>query len=211
MQSIVAIIAGQNPLRSPLDGCTWNQPNLFARWYNLVGRSIREEITPIGSFKVVKTISMAALALSLLLVLGCSEISDVIGTSSPEGPDIVRQEIIGEKWQMNQMRVHVDAGDESTVLLKLSAGDSVDGYFYLEKGLDIVFQLVGNSLLYELKGTDMGESSSMTSNRFSFVATQQQGTTYSLTFRNPTDVNEVVFLEVIYPIEGTLFFPIGAN
>ena len=164
---------------------------------------------------MIKRILIAIVVLSLLFVFGCSEIEDLIQPSSPEGPDIVRRAELGEEWQMDQMKVHVDAGDESLVLLKLADGDEVDGYFYLEKGEDIVFQITGDSLVYQSGLKDTEEQARVTSDRFSFVANQTQGNTYTLSFRNPNGDEEqaraIVFLEVIYPIKGSLFVPIGTK
>lgn len=160
---------------------------------------------------MVKGILTTVVVLLLVSVLGCSEIAGLTKPSTPRGPDIVRRAELVGKWQMDQTRVHVAAGDESLVLLRLAYGDQVEGYFYLEKGEDIAFQITGNTLMYEAQAPDTEGSVKITSDRFVFVATQEQGTTYTLSFHNPTDNDEIVFLELIYPITGSLFFPIAAE
>ena len=163
---------------------------------------------------VLKTVPIIMVLLLLIFIPGCSEIADLIQPSTPAGPDIVRQAELGEEWQMNQMRIHVDASDESLVLLKLADGDKVDGYYYLEKGGEIDFQITGHSLIYESEAQDAEDSARITSGRFSFIAHQTQGTMYTLTFRNPADDEQAkvtVFLEIVYPVSGSLFFPISTK
>ncbi len=142
---------------------------------------------------------------------GCSQISDLAQLSSPKAPEIVRGTELGGEWRMDQVRVNIDAGDESLILLRLDTGDEVDGYFYVEKGESINFQIIGDSLIYKFSTQGIEDSSKITSDRFSFVATQRQGTTYTLILHNPADDGQTkvtVFLEVIYPIDGSLFIPI---
>jgi len=165
----------------------------------------------VEELKVVKGVLTVAIVLSLVSVLGCSEIAGLTKSSSQQGPDIVRRAELAEKWQMDQTRVRVVAGDESLVLLRLTYGDKVEGYFYLEKGEDITFQIAGNSLMYEAQAPGTEVPAKLTSDRFAFVAIQEQGTTYTLTFRNTTDNDAVVFLELIYPVNGSLSFPIAAK
>jgi hypothetical protein len=161
--------------------------------------------------EMVKGILTVVAVVALVALLGCSEISGLTGSSSTKGPDIVRRAELVGKWQMDQTRIHVGAGEESLVLLRLAYGDEVEGYFYLEKGEDIEFKITGNTQIYEAKPASITDSGKTTSDRFSFVASQEQGTTYTLSFRNPTESEVTVFLELIYPIMGSLFFPIAAD
>ena len=160
----------------------------------------------------MKKIVMTSMALVLLLVLvtvsGCSQMSGLTQGSSQKSPNIVRGSDLGEDWRMDQMNLSVDADEESLILLRLDYGDKVDGYFYLEKGDGINFEITGNSLIYKTS-TDNKDSSGAESDRFSFSASQGQGSTYTLTFSNPAKSGQAsVFLEVIYPIGGSLFMPI---
>ena len=156
---------------------------------------------------MMKIIVIAILILSLVAIPGCEEISrltqEPTSTSSPTNLKILKAVELGSEWEMKQMRFEVGAGDEVAILLKLSDGDKVDGYFYLEKGEDIDFRITGKSLLYQSGVQD----------RFSFVANQAQGDTYTLTFHNPADDDEqpakiTIFLEVIYPVDGSVYIPV---
>jgi hypothetical protein len=149
--------------------------------------------------------------LLVVSVSGCSQVSDLAQLSPSKAPGVVRGANLGEEWRMDQLRVNVGAGDESQVLLRLDTGDKIDGYFYLEKGESVNFQIIGESLIYDFSTQGAEDSSKITSARFSFVATQAQGNTYTLTLSNPAAESQTkvtVFLEVIYPISGSLFAPI---
>jgi len=163
---------------------------------------------------MTKRILAVVIVLSLLLVLGCSEISELTGTSSQANFEILREAELGSKWNMNQMRIELGAGDEFLILLKLADGDKADGYFYLEEGDGVDFLIEGTSLIYQSIPPNMA-TTRISSDRFSFVANQDQGNPYTLTFRNPVDDSQeksqvVVFLEIIYPSTGSMFLPLEA-
>ncbi len=160
---------------------------------------------------MLKIVLAIMVVVQVTSILGCSQISDLPQLSSPNAPGIVRGAELGGEWRMDQLRVNVDAGDEALVLLRVDSGDEIDGYFYIEKGEDINFQIIGDSLIYEFSAEDTEDSSTVASDRFSFIATPAEGNTYTLTFRNPADDGKMkvtVFLEVIYPMGGSLFTPI---
>ncbi len=156
-----------------------------------------------------KAILTVILALSLFF-LGCSTISNVTGLSSSTGAKILREAELASKWKIMQMSLQIGAGDQMPVLLKLADGDTVDGYFYLEKGSNVDFQIMANSLIYKSQAQDATKG--ITSDRFSFTASTAQGSTYTLTFRNTASGNEktglTVFLEVIYPATASVFTPL---
>jgi hypothetical protein len=159
---------------------------------------------------MMKAIISAVMILSLMsTALGCEEMSRLTQETSQKsaaiGIQIVRAVELGSKWEMKQMRFDVDAGREVAILLKLSNNDKVDGYFYLEKGDTIDFRVTGKTLLFESEAQD----------RFSFVASEAEGDTYTLAFRNAAEGDRLarvtIFMEVIYPIGGSLYVPVESQ
>jgi hypothetical protein len=150
---------------------------------------------------------IAIILLTLLLPLtGCEEISGLTQgatkSSSQANLEIEKSVELGETWQMKQLSFKVNAGQEVAILLKLSDGDKADGFFYLEKGDTVDFRITGKTQLYR----------SDAANRFSFTASQAQGDTYSLLFRNTAEEESqksiTVSLEVIYPLKGEIYVPV---
>ena len=157
---------------------------------------------------MIKRVLTSLIVLLLISALGCSEISDLTQKAPQEGPEILRKAELASQWYMSQMRIELEADGELEILLKLTEGDEVDGYFYLEKGNHVDFDITGNALVYRSTAPDK-----ITSDRFSFVAHQAQGTTYTLTFYNITgderpQAKVTIFLELIYPVTGSVFVPV---
>lgn len=156
-----------------------------------------------------KKVVIAVILLALLLPFsGCEEISELtqeVSTSSSQGNlKIVKAVELGNAWHMKQINFKVGAGQELAILLKLSDGAKVDGFFYLESGDTLDFRITGKSQFYRSTEAD----------RFSFTASQAQGDTYNLLFRNTAEEDEskksiTVFLEVIYPLKGEIYVPVA--
>jgi hypothetical protein len=111
-------------------------------------------------------------------------------------------------------QLEIDLENEIPLTLILKDGDRVDGYFYLEKGDNVGFNVSGNSLIYASKPSDT-ETARITSDRFSFTASQAQGIAYILTFK-PGNLDggqkgATVFLEIVYPATGSLSIPVGTK
>lgn len=153
--------------------------------------------------------------LLLIFTPACSQISDLTKPSSVVKPGIVRQAELGSKWMMNQIQIEVPAGEEIQILLKLADKDQADGYFYVEKGDDIEFQIMADSLVYESKGDNPKTPGRVKSDRFTFTATKALGSTYALIFRNTTEASKKtktsIFAEIIYPVTGSMYVPVENN
>ena len=165
---------------------------------------------------MIKKFVIVLLLLSMVFVMGCEEISSLTqggtGASSPESPKILKAVELGSEWEMKQMTFKVEAGDELSVLLKLPEGEKVDGYFYLEKGDSINFEITGKTPVYKSEGEDGKGGGGVSSDRFSFITSQAQGNMYTLTFYNDADDDRpntvTVFLEIIYPVSGSIYVPV---
>jgi uncharacterized lipoprotein NlpE involved in copper resistance len=156
---------------------------------------------------MLKKVIITVILLTLLLpLLGCEEISDLTqgASTSSSSLKILNSVELGNAWHMKQINFRVNAAQEVAILLKLADGDVVDGFFYLESGDTVDFRITGKSQFYRSTEAD----------RFSFTASQEQGDTYNLLFRNTAEEDEskksiTVFLEVIYPLRGEIYVPVA--
>jgi hypothetical protein len=161
-----------------------------------------------------KRLSIFILILALAMISGCSTGAKTAPTTAPPANlDLIKQAEISGKWAVKQVRINLES--RIPILLTLAPGDTVDGYFFLEKGTDIDFEISGKSMIYQSISQTAG-SSNITSDRFSFKATDAQGIAYSLTFKpvvnkDSKSITPVVFLELIYPSTGEIFNPMGTK
>jgi hypothetical protein len=153
--------------------------------------------------KVVVILSILVLAVTA----GCnSKPSSNVPPSPTANLSMLRKANLASKWQMNQIQVDVDSAGDLPLLVKVNQGDKVDGYFYIQSGDSIAFSISGNSTVYQ-SGPDA--SGKITSDRFSFTSTTDQGNTYSLDFKNNSGQKVSIFLELIFPNTGSVFIPIA--
>ncbi len=155
-----------------------------------------------------KKVIIATVLLTFLFpLLGCEEITEFTqgaSTSTSQSNLKIEKSVeLGSTWQMKQIDFKVGAGQEVAILLKLADGGKVDGFFYLEKGDTVDFRITGKTQIFHSNVAD----------RFSFAASQSQGDTYNLLFRNTADEDETqksitVSLEVIYPLKGEIYVPV---
>lgn len=145
-----------------------------------------------------------SVVLILVVVGGCSSSG---GSAAKPSQQILRKGVIGTDWRMYQLRLTLPPGTSYPVLLKLTDGDKADGYFYLEKGSNVDFSINADSQVYRSAKPSSGNVSS---DRFSFTASKVQGNTYILQFNNTanTTEQEVIFLEVVYPVKGAIYIPL---
>jgi hypothetical protein len=162
---------------------------------------------------MLKKIICIALALALIGAAGCSLGSKPNATSTTPAAsvDTVREATISKIWTVKQLQINL-ASDVS-LILKLKDGDLVDSYFYVIKGDNIGFSISGSSLIYTSQSTDSG-TNRVNSDRVSFTASQAQGLAYTMTLTpssSSSAKDTTVFLEIIYPVTGSLFVQYGTK
>ena len=162
--------------------------------------------------------------LAALLLAGCAQQTTITtptrSYSLVKTSDIV--DLQGVKWKYYQLRLTLQGGGTFTVDLNLTAGDEVDGYYVTEQpdsGGSVRFQVeAGASVIYPKAVTTNVANPGNTSDRFSFVTNQANGTSYRLIVHNnlaDINSNETIYTEISYPAntsgEDSIFIPIETN
>jgi len=166
--------------------------------------------------KRILLVVVVIIVLPMVLLAGCEELKGLGGgltQPAAKEPKVVRSATLESKWAVKQIELQVGADQKIEILLRLSEQDKVDGYFYIEDGGITDFEISGNSLIYSAREQGTLTPEGISSVRFSFVATQSQGNTYTLTFANRGEERkkQTVFLELIYPLDGSLFIPVAPD
>lgn len=163
---------------------------------------------------MIKKVICIIAAISLLGTFGCEMLSTTeTSTTTPASVRTIREANIGKTLVMKQLEI--DLKTEVQIILRLKDGDKVEGYFYLLKGDYLGVTISGISPIYTFK-TIASESPPINSDKYSFTANQGQGVAYTLTLNAGAGADEkqgetTVFLEIIYPVTGSLFVPIGTK
>ena len=156
-----------------------------------------------------KVIFGALLLVLVVFALGCPSARSTTTTTSPANVNTISETMISPDWAMKMMEIKLEG--ETKIVLTLSAGDEVDGFFYLTSGDNISFSISGTSLIYESRAYGTGEKS-VSSDRFSFTASQSQGLAYTLKLKpGNQDASATVIIQLIYPASGEIFIPIGTK
>jgi hypothetical protein len=151
--------------------------------------------------------------ISLIGTAGCSILSKTETTTAPSSVRLIREAQIASQWMMKQLEIDMES--ETPIMLTLKGGDKVEGYFYVTKGGGVKFKISGNSVIYESRLQTVKDKE-ITSDRFSFTASQSQGSGYTLLISTDNQTGKpktdtTVFLELIYPVDSIIFVPIGTK
>jgi hypothetical protein len=157
-----------------------------------------------------KRLCVGLVLIMVLVASGCSSNKGNVTSTptQPAGIKEVRQAEIAPSWKMKQLEINLESS--TSILLKLKQGSEVSGYFYLTRGNNIDFRISGESVIYQSQPASV--SGNITSDRFSFKFSNEQGITYTLELI-PDEKGEGkkiipnVFLELIYPASGEIFVP----
>lgn len=162
---------------------------------------------------MIKKLLCIVVMLSLIGAVGCSSLSKTETTTQPSSVRLVREAEIASQWTMKQLEINLET--EIPILLTLDTGDKAEGYFYVVKGNGVKFKISGTSLIYESKPLT-AKVKEITSDKFSFTASQAQGSGYTLLLSSDNETEKqktdtIVFLELLYPEGGSVFVPFGTK
>lgn len=147
-----------------------------------------------------RVLILGLLTISLVGMFGCTSTDT---SKTPASIKYVREAQLASAWQMKQLELNFKT--DMSVTIELAAGDKVDGYFYTLTTDGVDFSITGLSQIY-------ASSKEVTSDRFSFTASQAQGIDYKLKFTaTGSKEDTAVFLEIIYPKTGEVLVPIGTK
>jgi hypothetical protein len=127
----------------------------------------------------------------------------------------------GVKWEDYQLRLTIEGGGTFPIDLNLTPGDIVSCWYTTEKptsGGNVGFQVDAGATVVYPTGTTGSGAAGNTSDKFTFTASQANGTSYMLIFHNSlSDINskETIYTEINYPANSagadSIFIPLQTN